>query len=121
MTRAIVTLGLLVAPLAAMANCEGEAALRRVVSQNPTKMANDAVSRNDLRFLGVAGYSVMVPGLDGPKCTALRSVVRVLEGTSDTPCDVKLQEKAREFARSYNTVIKAQLDAKSVKYETCAP
>ena len=63
----------------------------------------------------------MVPGVDKQKCTARRSFVRVLEGTSDTPCDVKLQAAARDFAHTYNAIIKAQLDAKRIQYETCAP
>lgn len=120
MLRAIVTLVML-APMASLADCKDEGALRQFIAKDPAKSANDAVSRNDLKFLGLAGYSVTVPGVDKPKCTARRDVVRVLAGTSDTPCDVKLQDTAREFARTYNGVIKAQLDAKRINYETCAP
>jgi len=84
-------------------------------------MANAALLANDLKLLGVAGYSVTVPGVDSPKCRVHRSVVRVLDGTSDTPCDVMLQRTAREYAHAYNVVIKAHLDAKHIEYATCAP
>jgi len=108
-------------PLAALADCEAEGALRRAVANDPTTVANAALSRGDVKFLGVAGYAVSVPGVDSQKCRAHRGRVRVLEGTSDTPCDVALQRAALEFAHTYNRVIKANLDAKRIEYATCAP
>ena len=120
MARAVAVLVLL-APFAALADCEREFQLRQLIAKDPVELANAAASHDDLKFLGVAGYAVSVPGVDIGKCTVRSSHVRVLEGTSDTPCDLQLQGAAREFALKYNAVIKAKLDAKRVKYEACAP
>jgi len=80
-----------------------------------------AAALGDLRFLGVAGYAVTVPGVDSPKCTVHRDRVRIVEGTSDMPCateGVKLQAKATSFAQRYNAVIRAQLHAQEVRSAT---
>ena len=47
LVRAIAAL-MLLAPLAVLADCEAERALRLVVARDPTKLANDAVERHDL-------------------------------------------------------------------------
>ena len=110
----------LLLPLPVLAQCPWENQLRQFIGQNPVALAREAISRNDLRFLGVAGFAVIVPGVDTEKCVARPEAVYVIEGTSDVVCDTALQETATEFARTYNLMIKAQLDARQVKYEACA-
>jgi hypothetical protein len=110
-----------VMPLTVLAaDCPKENKLREFVAQDPTLLAAAAISREDLKFLGFAGFTIAVPGVDSQKCTARPDRVRVIEGTSDHACDVKLQNTALRFARTYNLAIKAQLDAKRIKYDVCA-
>jgi hypothetical protein len=122
--RAMATIVLFLAPPIALADCKTDwVAHRRLLSKEPVSSAKLAIVRGDLKFLGVAGYSISVPEVDSPKCTAVRSRVRVIEGTSDTPCGaegVRFQKEAMKFAQNYNAVIRAHLDKQQVKYATCA-
>ncbi len=121
MTRLLVS-AVMLAPWIALADCDpATPALRQFISKNPTALAKVAVSNGDLQFLGVRGYSVMVPGVDSQKCSADRGRVRVIDGTSDFSCDPKVQGAANAFAQRYNVIIKAELDAQRIGYATCAP
>jgi hypothetical protein len=102
-------------------NCEEEASLRKLIRLNAAKLAQDAIAESDLRFLGVAGYTITVPGIDGNTCIARRNMVRVIEGTSDTPCEKGIQDSATKFARTYNLVVRTHLDGKQVDYMRCFP
>jgi hypothetical protein len=111
----------MLASLGACANClEGSTALRGLISKDPVALANTAIARGEAKFLGVAGYSITVPGIDTPKCTALPNWVSIIEGTSDTSCDRNAQQAAADFAQRYNVVIKTHLDANRINYERCA-
>jgi hypothetical protein len=87
--------------------------LSRLKDANPVDDANEAIRRNDLRFLAVRGYAVTVPGIDDyHERFAEKYKYRIIEGTTDTPKDnegFKLQDRASEYAKSYNRVIRDYL------------
>lgn len=122
--RAIATALLVLAPSVALADCKSDlATLHKLLSQEPVASANAAIARGNLFFLGVAGYSVTVPGVESPKCSVLPNRIRVIEGTSDTPCGAegaRLQADTTTFAERYNAVVRAHLDRQHVKYAACA-
>jgi len=85
--------------------------LRRLVARDPVKDAQDSIAKGSLRFLGVAGYVVHVPGVDTDKligCTAILERVDVIRGTSDALMGKEhsdLIEKARTYAFRYNSLV----------------
>ncbi len=87
--------------------------LESLKDANPTHDANEAIGRNDLRFLAVMGYTITVPGIDDyHQRFSAKYKYRIIEGTSDTPRngeDRKLQNIAIEYAKSYNLVIRDYL------------
>jgi hypothetical protein len=85
-------------------------ALRGLRNANPTNDANEAIRRDDLRFLAVNGYTITVPGIeDYHERFESKYKYRVIEGTTDAisnESDHKLQSMAIEYARSYNLTIR---------------
>src|SRR5438034_22045 len=60
------------------------AALQRLKDANPANDANEAIRRNDLRFLAVRGYTITVPGIaDYHERFSPKYEYRIIEGTSD--------------------------------------
>jgi hypothetical protein len=99
--------------MAALAECGASdaeiSALRDFVRTNPALMAQSAIGQGRTNFLGVAGYSVAVPGIDGPSCFVDRTNVRVVPGTTDVICNAEhaqLIHSASEYAAKYNAVVK---------------
>lgn len=85
------------------------AALRELLKQDPLKLAQAALSRKDNVFLAVAGFTVEVPGVDGPKCSVDPSQTRVIPGTTDFLCNSEhgeLVDRAYIFAEKYNSYLK---------------
>jgi len=89
------------------------AELRRIKNASPTDDAYEAIRRNDFRFLAVKGYALTVPGIDDyHEWFGLKHKYRIIEGTTDTPRDnedFRLQDRAIEYAKSYNLVIRDYL------------
>jgi hypothetical protein len=88
--------------------------LRRLESADPAADVTTAIARGDLRFLGIAGYTVTVPGVlsvtgppsdkDNERLVA-RHGVRVIEGTSDDKAVLAFQMAAIRYAERYNTLL----------------
>ncbi len=88
--------------------------LRRLESADPAVDVTAAISRGDFRFLGIAGYTVTVPGVlsvtgqpsdrDNERLVA-RHGVRVMEGTSDDKAVLEFQLAAIRYAERYNTLL----------------
>jgi len=90
------------------------AALRRLESSDPAADVTAAIGRGDLRFLGVAGYTVTVPGVlsvtgqssdkDNERLVGKHGV-GVIEGTSDDKAVLAFQLAAIRYAERYNTLL----------------
>ena len=100
-------------PMAALAECGASdaeiSALSDLLRTNPTLMAQSAIGQGRTDFLGVAGYSVAVPGIDSPNCFVDRTNVRVVPGTTDVICSAEhaqLIHSASEYAVKYNAVVR---------------
>jgi len=88
--------------------------LRRLESDDPAADVTAAIARGDLRFLGIAGYTVTVPGVlsvsgqpsnkDNERLVG-RHGVRVIEGTSDDKAVIAFQLAAIRYAERYNTLL----------------
>ena len=105
MARAAFFFLLTVLPASALATCgatENEiSALGTLVQSDPTVSANTALAQGNTNFLGVAGYTITVPGAETPNCTIDPTAVHVLPGTTDVICSAKhaqLIKRASEFA-----------------------
>lgn len=87
-------------------------ALRELLRQDPLQLAQAALSKKDNVFLAVAGFSVVVPGVDGPNCSVDPSQTRVMPGTTDFLCGSEhgnLVDRAYVFAEKYNSYLKQTL------------
>lgn len=90
------------------------AALRRLENADPAADVTAAIGREDLRFLGIAGYTVTVPGVlsvtgqpsnkEDERLVA-RHGVRVIEGTSDDQATLAFQLAAIRYVERYNTLL----------------
>ena len=79
-----------------------------------------AVKAGRLRFIGVRGYALEVPGLttEEQRCAQEAKVVDPIEGTSDAIlCQEhdSLQNKARSFAKGFNLEMRAEWAKRSMK------
>ena len=84
--------------------------LQSLKNASPTGNAEEAIRRNDLRFLAVKGFTITVPGIaDYQEHFSAKYRYRIIEGTTDAPRneeDRQLQNTAIEYAKSYNLVIR---------------
>jgi hypothetical protein len=90
------------------------AALRCLETSDPAADVAAAIGRGDLRFLGIAGYTVTVPGVlsvtgqpsdkDNERLVAKHGV-RVIESTSDDKAILAFQLAAIRYAQRYNTLL----------------
>ncbi len=117
--RIYISLFVSLLPMTAFAECGVSvaeiSALRELLRSKPTLMAQSAIAQGDANFLGVAGYSVVVPGIDSSGCFVDRTFVRLVPGTTDAICSaehVQLIRSATAFAAEYNGVIKEFLVTK---------
>lgn len=83
--------------------------LRRIASSSPANDLEDAIRRNDFRFIGVYGFSTEVPGVpDYWERYASSYGLSVIQGTSDTPYGeegARLNQQARQYALEYNSLL----------------
>jgi len=86
--------------------------LESIQRADPATALAAALDRGDGRFLAVAGYSVMAPGLDYDVETEMEVLnkqgERIIQGTTDTPRDerhAQLINDARLYAAAYNMLL----------------
>jgi hypothetical protein len=76
--------------------------VRHPAAANPEEDCKRAIGRHDLRFVGVAGYALDVPGVADYQTRYWKSNgVKVIARTSDVG-DLAFNEAARKYARRYN-------------------
>ena len=89
-------------------------ALRSFERRNPIDDGRAAIRNNQLFFWGIGGFSMTVPGVDEhKKCRALRSLTRVIPGTTDVIASDehhRLIGVAERYAERYNVLIREQLE-----------
>ena len=69
---------------------------------DPEEDCRRAIARHDLRFVGVAGYALDVPGVADYQTRYWKTPgVKVIARTSDVG-DLAFNEAARKYARRYN-------------------
>jgi len=71
-----------------------------------------AFTSHDYRFVGVYGYVVVVPGMDEGSPLVRKYGKRIIEGTTDAPCDEEhssLVDSAKKYAISYNKKLASDL------------
>ena len=79
-----------------------------LIAYDPVSMAKDDLGKGIPRFLAVAGFNLVVPGIDTDLCSAFPIHVYIIGGTSDDgPMHLGLQ--ARNFALQYNLTVRDQL------------
>lgn len=82
--------------------------LRTLEHADAAQDVQAAIRGNDLRFLGIAGYVVEVPGAETSRHLHEKYGVRVIEGTSDVVFGrehSRLIGVARRYARQYNALL----------------
>lgn len=85
-----------------------EALLRK----SPESLAREVIKQGDIAFLGIAGFTVSVPGVEEEeRCAVKRSKTYIVPGTSDvlTTRQSVVQEKAAKIATAYNRIIRDHL------------
>ena len=80
-------------------------------SADPQADANQAIKQNDLRLLGLATRSVVIPGIETANYIKYEEAcgVQLIEGISDVVRSdehLRLMQKARSYALQYNEIIK---------------
>ncbi len=78
-----------------------------IYEANPVDDVKKAVEVNDFRFLGVYGYSLIVPGLK-LECIDIEQDVKPIEGTSDSYSSYE-EEKFNAVAKIYADYYNFQL------------
>lgn len=88
----------------------------KVGDRSPEADAAESIELGRIRFLGIRGYSVSVPGADSEKCRVDRHLVDAIQGTSDyypAGKDPNLRAVAVEYALRYN---RSMLEAFKLRY-----
>lgn len=99
--------------------CEDEYATqaRLMKKANVNAEVTAALARGDSRFVGVMGYSLVVPGVTNfPTMTDDFKRVRIIPNTSDVILNrahEHLQEVASDYATRYNLELMRRLEAKT--------
>ena len=80
---------------------------------DPQTDAQEAIKKGDLRLLGLATRSVNIPGVSEEDTLAYETKcgVQLIEGISDVVRSdehLRLMQKARSYALSYNAIIKTR-------------
>lgn len=71
-----------------------------------------AFASHDYRFVGVNGYVVVVPGMEEGDPLVRKHGKRIIEGTTDAPCDKEhslLVGSAQKYAITYNRKLATDL------------
>lgn len=82
--------------------------LKRLERADPEVDFSDAIRRREFRFLGVAGFTLAIPGVPMSEENILlleTHGVRVIPGTSDNPVSLPLQMHAVRYAERYNKLL----------------
>lgn len=80
---------------------------------DPQTDAQEAIKKGDLRLLGLAYRSVHIPGVSNEETMKyeMKCGVQLIDGVSDivrSDEHLRLMNKARSYALSYNAVIKTE-------------
>ena len=102
------------------ATCDVPAQLRAAADGDVNAEVTKAINARRLRFIGVRGYALEVPGLtrEEQRCVQESKVVDPIEGTSDMIlCEehYSLQNKAIAFAKGFNLAMRAEWAKRSMK------
>lgn len=98
-------------PEKAAANTDGEnfKELRKLAVADPVKDFEAAKKAGDLRFIGMMGYAMVVPGVPDYETRYSKRVgVKVVKGTTDAITSReqdRLQEAVRAYAEKYNELV----------------
>ena len=87
-------------------------ALRSLLRNDPNVLAEHSIKQNDFRFLGIAEFSIAVPGLPD-SCGLTENRVSIIPGTTDFLCGrdhASLVDRSKKFARIYNLRIRSDLE-----------
>lgn len=106
-------LGLIILIPLAVAGCSSRDAtcqakidvLKPLMGRDSHADVQQALKAHDLRFLGIYDFSVDVPGMDAHKDAVRERGVKMIDGTTDAPCDEehgKMIKDVRRYAESYN-------------------
>jgi type IV pilus biogenesis protein CpaD/CtpE len=90
---------------------KSEQKLQWIKDANPQQDAQLAVSKGDLRLMGLPQRAVIIPGITADEMNKyeLRCGVKLIEGVSDTVLNnrhLQLMKKAHQYALQYNAIIK---------------
>ena len=96
------------------------------LKQSPVALAKAVIKSGDIKFLAVAGFTVVAPGIDNKRCFVARERVYFIPGTSDMlegEQQFSLQSKATHAAGEYNRVIRAHLAQRGLlkSFMDCSP
>ena len=99
--------------------------LESLVSRDPANDAKASLAKGEKAFLGVAGYSVEIPGIDDrlAQCPWVHSRLRIIRGTSDAVYGerhIVLIGRAKEYAARYNSFTALSMKAE-LSHECAAP
>ena len=80
---------------------------------DPQADADQAIRQGDLRLLGLATRSVVIPGIEAEDVLKYEKAcgVQLIEGFSDVVRSdehLRLMQKARSYAARYNEIVKAR-------------
>lgn len=82
-------------------------------SANAEADVRNAIAKGDLRFVGVCGFAVDIPGLkDSEKHLVTPQGVKVIAGTTDAtndPAEHAFNTAAESYALTYNRLLKEHL------------
>ena len=79
---------------------------------DPVADEEKAFASHDYRFVGINGYVVVVPGMDEGEPLVRKYGKRMVEGTTDAPCDKEhsaLLDFAQRYAITYNKKLASDL------------
>lgn len=83
--------------------------LTMLQNSDPQKDFDQNIKNNDLRFVGIYGFTVIVPGVDEYRKEYSKTYgLRMIEGTSDSitsPNVEKLNRLATDYAKKYNALL----------------
>jgi len=89
------------------------------------KDAQAAIERSDYRFIAVHGFADYMPGVKENGETEARIVkkygLRMIEGTSDTPCNRDVYLGVLKYAEIYNMYLSVKLDIGKIRTGTSDP
>jgi hypothetical protein len=90
---------------------KSELKLQWIKDANPQKDAQLALSKGDLRLMGLPQRAVIIPGIAADEMNKyeLYCGVKLIEGVSDTVLNeghLQLMKKAHQYALQYNAIIK---------------